>query len=309
MAQVTVDEVLGDAQVLLGDAAGAITQNLLTFYRMAYMELIQMLIKINAQEVTREIYYTLPAYTNVVFPEQLGATDFAEPQQIWERGAVNQVEIATITDGNPISVQLTAPMPDGLGTHIEINNSPAPPTVNRDWYITPTGADTFTLNGSYALGFTSPAAGGNVMFSAQTFQPMQNVDVMPLSQTPALNLVLGSWRWTENAIYVPGSTEDRQLWIQYLANDTAPEVGTIGLCEGRERGFLAYATAARFAMGARQMPVGPGYMLTAYGPKGEADGSGGLLRQLLVPILRQQQQLPRRMEPIRPRRGIAPVIG
>jgi hypothetical protein len=197
----------------------------------------------------------------------------------------------------------------GSDNHVELNGvQGVPGSVNRDWFITITGADTFTLNGSRELGFGS-GTGGTAMWSQQTFQPMINIDTRPGAGQLVINEVLGSWQWNENAIYVPGSTSPRQLWIEYIASTDAPLTGTIGLCQGREKQFLTYATAARFATGVRQMPVGPQYMMAAYGPSGQADGSGGMLRELLAPIWRQQQQLPRRPGLIRPRRGIAPVLG
>lgn len=312
MANCNVDDVLSEAMILLGDENGEVTQQLLTYFGLAYSELVAMLLKLNSQEVQREVYYTLPAYTNVIFPEQLGVQDFAEPQQLWERGAVESVDVVTVTDGTPISVETASPIVLASNNRVELNGVEGVPAwVNRDWFVTITGANTFTLNGSYSTGFTQ-ATTGTVQSSQEQFIPMATIDYRPPGGpgNAAVNQVLGNWRWEDNALYFSGSTEPRQLWIEYLADSTPPAVGEIGLCQGREQQFLAYATAARFAMGARQMPVGPGLMLAAYGPTGEADGKGGLLRQLLAPIWRQQQQLPRRMGLIRPRRGfIAPILG
>jgi hypothetical protein len=312
MANCTVDDVLNEAMILLGDESGEVTQQIVTYFGMAYSELVSMLLKLNAQEATREVYFTLPAYTNVIFPTQLGVEDFAEPQQLWERGAVEEVDIVSVTDGTPVEVETVSPIVLASNNRVELNGVEGVPAwINRDWFVTVTGVNTFTLNGSYSTGFATTAT-GKVMSSQEQFIPMRTIDTRPPGGpgNAAVNQTLGNWRWEENALYFSGSTEPRQLWIEYLADATPPVVGDINLCQGREKQFLAYATAARFAMGARQMPVGPGLMLAAYGPTGEADGKGGLLRQLLAPIWRQQQQLPRRMGLMRPRRGfIAPVLG
>ena len=292
---------------ILGDPSGEITQEIQNDFQTAYGDLMACLIKLNSQEVQREVYFTLPANTNVVFPTSLGVTDFAEPQQIWERGNVQELAIASTTDGTPITVTLAAPGQIGQsGARVELNGiQGVPDWVNRDWFITVIDNLNFTLNGSVTCG--SNGTGGNVMTSVDNWLPMANADIAPLGGAiSAQGNILGSWRWTDNIIYVPGALEPRQLWINYLADETAPVAGVIGLCQGRELNFLSYATAARFAP-KRQLVMGPYCQQTAYGPTGEPDGSGGMLRQLLIPIIKQRQQLPRQQGRYRRRRSFIPV--
>lgn len=304
MADCTVADVLTKAQSVLGDPDGEITQELVDDYGTTYGDLMACLMKISSPEVTREVYYTVPANTGVIDPSSLGVTDFGEPQQMWERGNVSSVNVTGFTDGTPITITLAASV---SSAQIELNGiQGVPDWVNRDWYITPAGGNNYTLNGSVACG--SAGTGGTAMFSADSFIKMFNQDVMPMAGPPVVGSVLGFWRWTNGKIYVPGANEPRQVWIEYLADDTPPASGPIGLCQGRELNFLAYGTAARFAP-KRQIVMGPQIGQWAYGPSGEPDGSGGMLRELLVPIMQQQAQLPMRMGLFRRRRTQFPFIG
>jgi len=307
MADTSVEQVLSLAQDFIGDSNGEITQTLLSYFGVAYSELRNLSLKINAPPIVREAFFVLPAYTNILFPSQLGVSDFAQPQQLWERGAIEGIEVTSVTDGTPIEVTTASPVVLASNNQVQLNGiTGAPSWINRNWFVTLTGANTFTLNGSYQIesgfGTITPGAGENwtAQTSQQKFIPMSTIDYRPPGNT--VTETLGSWWWEDNALNFKGATIPRQIWIEYIADDSAPEVGTIGLYQGRELQFLAMATAARFETSARQMPAGPAHMLAAYGPSGQADGSGGLLRDLIVPTLCQMQQLPRRSGYFRPRR-------
>jgi hypothetical protein len=310
MPDVTVQDVLNDAMSLFGDADGEISQELFNDFQTAYSELMDQLMLIASPEVQREVYYSLPANTNVLFPSQLGVTDFAEPQQIWERGNIQTATIASVTDGTPITVLVTpAVTPAPSDGRVELNGVPSVPAyVNRDWFITATGTPgQFTLNGSITTGAGGVlATAGQVMWSSDDFKKMTSIDVRPPGNVASPS-ELGSWRWTNNAIYFPsGANTARQLWIEYLADESAPPSGTIGLLNGRELKFLSHATAANFCP-KRQMPQGPALTMKAYGPSGQADASGGLLRLLINPVLKQKNQLPKRSGMFRLRRGIVSI--
>src|ERR1044071_6851983 len=297
MSDCTVADVLSDAMVLLGDSAGEITQEIVTFFNVGYADLLNLMLKCGTPEIQREVYFTLPANTNVLFPSQLGVTDFAEPSQIWERGSVSQATVVSTSNTTPITVTTSTAV---SGPRVELNGvSGVPGWVNRDWIITVTGPLTFTLNGSIAPG--AAGTGGTAMWSPETLTPMRQPDVSPPAPDPISADVLGTWKWQQGNLYFPGSSLPRQLWIEYLADDSAPASGVIGIANGRERSFLAHATAARFALGPDQMPIGPTLMNMAYGQNGEPDGSGGLLRSLIVPIIQQTNQRQRRMGLYRPR--------
>jgi hypothetical protein len=311
MADCQVSDVLTSAMSQLGDPDGEITQEIVDDFQTAYSELTDAALKIAAPEITREVYFTLPANTSVLFPVQLGVTDFAEPSQIYERGNVQAVNIVSITDGTPLSV-VTSGAPSPVDGRVEISGatgpSPLPGWVNRDWFITPTGTNTFTLNGSITTGLGGVIANtGTVNWSSDGFVKMNQLDVQPPAAPPALQN-LGAWRWADRFIYFPnGSNQPRQLWIEYLADATPPASGIIGLFNGRELKFLAQATGAHFGP-KRQMPMGPQLAAWAYGPSGQADMTGGSLRELLLPVLKQKNALTRRSGLYRMRRGFVSII-
>jgi hypothetical protein len=311
MADCTVADVLNDAMSLLGDPDGEITQEIANDFATSYTELMDAALLIAAPEIQREVYYTLPANTGVLFPVQLGVTDFAEPSQIYERGSVQSVNIVSITDGTPLTV-VASGTPAPTDGRVEISgatgSSPLPGWVNRDWFITPTGPNTFTLNGSITTGIGGViATTGTVNWSSDGFVKMNQVDVRP-PEAPPTPQNLGVWRWADRFIYFPnGSNQPRQLWIEYLADETPPASGIIGLFNGRELKFLSHATAASFAP-KRQLPMGPQLMAKAYGPSGQADMTGGLCRSLLNPVLKQKNALPRRAGLYRMRRGFVSII-
>lgn len=312
MADVQVSDVLNDSMSLLGDPDGEITQEILADFGTAYTELMDAALLIAAPEIQREVYYTLPANTGVLFPTLLGVNDFAQPSQIYERGNVQSVNIVSITDGTPLTV-VTSALPSPTDGRVEISGAtgpvPLPGYVNRDWFITLTGVpNTFKLNGSIATGIGGVIANaGMVNWSSDGFIKMNQVDVQP-PEAPPTPQNLGVWRWADRFIYFPnGASQPRQLWIEYLADETPPAAGIIGLFNGRELKFLSHATAAHFAP-KRQLPMGPQLAAWAYGPSGQADMTGGLCRSLLNPVLKQKNALPRRSGLFRMRRGFVSII-
>lgn len=303
MADCTVSDVVTGAMSLLADADGEITQEIIDDFKTGYGDMMALAIKLRLPRIKREIYVTLPANQGVLFQSQLGVTDFAEPTRMWERGTVFTTAVTGTTDGTPITVNATA---HGRATNdrVELNGiQGVPDWVNRDWFITVLNANAFTLNGSITCG--ANGTGGTVNFSLDQFVPMNPTDTLP-PNLPAL--ALGSWLWQENALYFTGSLQSRQLWIEYLATDTPPVSGVIGFANGRELNFLKHSTAAHFAP-KRQMPMGPQLMMMAYGPSGEPDGSGGMLRALINPMLMQKQGIPRQPQRYHRRRGQFPSYG
>lgn len=288
---------------VLGDPNGEITQEIFDDFGTAYLDLLQLLMKISSPEVTREVYFTVKANTGVIDPRSLGVVDFAEPTQLWERAPVSSVAVVSLTDGTPISITLASPPPS---SQIELQGIVGVPGwVNRDWWITPTGGNTCTLNGSVTCG--SNGTGGVAMFSNSPFSPMARQDTAPFAGTQQLGSTLGYYVWENGFIYVPACNNDIQVWIEYLINATPPTSGDIGLVEGRELNALAYATAAYFAP-KRAIPQGPQIKMDAFGESGRPNGSGGMFRELIIPILQEQQNTPRRSGKFRPRRTPFPFI-
>jgi len=287
---------------LLADPDGEISQEIFDDFKTCYGELFDLSIKLKLPEIKREVYFTLPANTSVVFPSQLGVVDFSEPTRIWERGGLTTVTVSATVDGTPIKVTTIVPHGRATNDRVELNGiQGVPGWVNRDWLITVVDSLNFTLNGSILAG--APGTGGSVMFSRDRFSAVNPADTMNGGQDP--RQTLGVYLWEEGALWFVGSTEIRQLKIEYLATSDAPPSGVIGYANGRELNFLKYATAARFAP-KRGVIMGPQYKLDAYGPSGEPDGSGGYLRALILPPLLQKQTIVRKPMRYHKRRGMIP---
>jgi hypothetical protein len=106
---------------------------------------------------------------------------------------------------------------------------------------------------------------------------------------------LGSWEWRGDTFYFVAATTDRQLKIEYTASAAAPTSGSIPIDGARL--VLAQLTAAMIA----QSPLGgqpqlaSSYFALAYGPSMTPDASGGSLRLLINPMVKN-------MLPVTPRR-------
>lgn len=107
------------------------------------------------------------------------------------------------------------------------------------------------------------------------------------------------WLWRGDTFYFVGSTESRFLRVTYTASGNPPQAGSVGIDDARD--FLAYRTAS-LAGRTRDEERSEQFRLDALGPRLQADGSGGLLFQLLNPMILKMQSLPRRRQPFRPRR-------
>jgi hypothetical protein len=304
MSDCSVQDVLTGAMSLLGDPSGEISQEIIDDFNTAYSEMVDLAIKCQVQQIKREVYYTLPANTNVLFPDQqLGVTDFDEPARLWERSIGSTIAVQSTTDGTPIQVNATA---HGFnsGQRVELNSILGVPAwVNRDWYITVLNPNAFTLNGSILAG--ANGTGGTAMYSADNFVPMKLVSTIPSNQNPQ-NIALGVYYFEDNILYFPGSLEARQLWIEYYAGEDPPPSGIIGFANGRELNFLKNATAAHFAP-KRQIAQGAQCRMDAYGDSGIADGGGGMLRALIVPMMHQKNARTMKPRPYRPRRPQFPT--
>lgn len=302
MSDITVQDVLTGAMSLIGDADGEISQEIVDDYQTAYGNVMALALKLGLPQIQREVYYTLPANTGALFASQLGVNDFSEPVRIWERGGLTTVAITGTADGaQNIVVQTTTGHGRTTGDRVELNNiTLVPGWVNRDWLITVTDATHFQLNGSIPCGVSG--VGGTMMFSRERFSP---VDLVGSIGSQELRQTLGQYQWQNNAIWFTGSNQVRQLWIEYLATSDAPLSGVIGFANGNELNYLKHATAAHFAP-KRQMPQGPQLKMDAYGSSGEPDGGGGLLRSLILPMLKQRQGMVLAPRPFRRRRGLIP---
>lgn len=113
---------------------------------------------------------------------------------------------------------------------------------------------------------------------------------------------LVEWKWEGDTFYFIGATGARLLKIEYTMSGVAPTTGTIAIDNSRT--ILGYITAALIA----QSPLGGQPQMAAllfrqaYGPSMEPDGTGGVLRHFLNPMVKEQQKRPIVFPPFRRRR-------
>jgi hypothetical protein len=133
--------------------------------------------------------------------------------------------------------------------------------------------------------------------SSENYIAMTPVDELP--QITA-ETALRWWKWEGDTFYFIGSGSSRQLKIEYIQSGAAPTSGSIGFDNCRN--FLATRTASLMA-GIRGMPQEADRLtVLALGPSREADGSGGQLRTLVLPLLHEKQNRSKRPGTFRPRR-------
>lgn len=106
------------------------------------------------------------------------------------------------------------------------------------------------------------------------------------------------WKWEQDTFYFIGSPSARLLKFEYSASSTPPAIGATVSVDGC-KDFLAVRTASLIAP-TRGMPdLGMDLTRKALGPSMEPDGTGGLLRQLVNPMLKEKQKRPARPQPYR----------
>lgn len=297
MSDTTVSQIFGDACALLGDSDAEVFTDfvLQSPFALAYREMFDCLQANELPTAKREAFVALPSYTNVLIPAAYGITDMDEPLSLQERGSLTTKTITGISNTTPISVTCVA---HGLGSNTEVTISEvtAPPTVNQKWYITRTGADTFTLNGSTASG--AYGAGGKVVTSPEEFCDMTIGE--PPQGEPSDSLWM--WKWQGGAIRFRPANNARQVRITYMASGEAPISGNIGIDDARS--FLAQRTASLAAPMRGMSERAAELTRDALGPSGQPDATGGSLRGLILPKVNAKQQFQSRPQSFRPRRNV-----
>jgi hypothetical protein len=115
---------------------------------------------------------------------------------------------------------------------------------------------------------------------------------------------LGFWKWEGDTFYFPSATSNRQIKIEYSSSGAAPTSGNIPIDNART--VLGFLTAAYLAESpiCGQPSLAATLRRNAYGPTMEPDGTGGALRLLLNPMVKEKQKrgvVPPRFRPRRPR--------
>lgn len=297
MPGATVEQVCFDAAAALGEREAEIfnTDALLPHFRNAYSDLWNLMMKWGLQKPKRTAYAILAANYNILDPEDAGISDFGEPLELRECGSITTVSITSITNAAPRVVTATAHGVVAGAPLIIVASSRG--EVNRQWYGTVLTDDTFSLNGSKATGAVT---GGTLVRGSFDWEQMDSKDWLD-SREPDSRLRY--WQWTDDVFTFVGATEQRLIEIRYINSGAAPESGDIGIDAATP--FLATATAAYaaspYGMPQRAMEL----KQEAFGPSGQADGTGGKLRDLCLPMLQEKQNRKKQAAPIRYRKVFA----
>ncbi len=278
----TLLEVMNTARSMLqgGDTSAAIgfsNTQMQQFFNIAYPELWQIMAQVQTPRVRREFFHYLPAYTTLFDPFAIGIDDFAEPEMMEERGNVTTLTITTTTDTTPIRVATSGT--GGLATNSSVQIADVADTTAPwgMWYMTYLSPTLFSLNGSTAPG--TAGAGGKVMWSNDRFIPMAPVRDLPYNQP--ISAYLRMWRWQDSKLNFLGATQPVQIHITYWASAVPPTNVNTELGIDDCMAFLATRVASLAAESRGWYTMADRLTQRALGPKGEADGSGGLLRTFL----------------------------
>jgi hypothetical protein len=190
----------------------------------------------------------LPPNTTVLLPTVYGISDFSEPELIEERSAGPTIAIASTDMSTPINVTCSAPHnlgPNGSMTEGAISGVASSFAPWGNWFVTVTGATTFSLNGSGSDG----VAGTGGAFYPGSQVPF--TEVFPTDMVGALDGspagTLDTYLWSNNRLQFRGATSAIQLRITYYASGSAPTNPNYTIPIDNCRDFLATATASQAA--------------------------------------------------------------
>lgn len=298
----TMTNCLDAARFYLGDdqtSGGEVfTNTVLTQpFNMAYRELFRTLEGLAIPRVQRSAYYNLPAFTSFLSPATANIADMGEVQILEERGGVTSVAISNAVAGAGFVTITTATHSYTTGDSIVIFGVGGMTGVAGIWGVTVVDATNFKLNG--AVGVGAYTSGGTASKSGEQFTevvgPRRLVD--SVGQVGAL----GIYDWYEDSFHFPVCNAIRELRITYISS--AATIAAVGDTTGVDDSldFLAIRTAglAASSRGARDRAAELNLM--AIGPSGQADGSGGILRELVVTAVRALQANPVQRPPFRQR--------
>jgi hypothetical protein len=294
-------QVLQTVQFHLGDEQGQIFnyQILEQPFQLAYRELARVMVNLAIPRVLTERYYDLPANTSVLDPATAGITDFREPERLEERAVQASVAISNAVAGpGYVTITTAAPHPFNTGDLAVLWGLGGMNGINGIFAVTKIDALNFQANGVTVTGLYT--AGGTASKSAEGFQPLTSRDhIEDLSLTGASTL--GEYCWRDGRFWFIPNAGVRELRIMYVssASIVVKLNDTTGWDDSLD--FLSLRTAA-YAAASRGAPQrAQALNLMALGPNMQADGSGGVLHDLVVAGVRALQATPTRRPPFRQR--------
>lgn len=284
---------LGDDQTAGGEV---FTNTILTQpFNAAYRELFRALQGLANPRVQRTLYYDLPAYTDYLAPSTAGIADFGEIEVLEERGGVTSVAITNAVAGSGFITITATSHGFTTGDPIVIFGVGGLAGTGGIWGITVSDANTFKING--AIGTGSYTSGGTASKSGERFAEV--VGPRRLVDTVGGSGSLGAYDWFEDAFHFPICTGVRELRITYISS--AGTIATVNDTTGVDDSldFLAIRTAGLAASSRGARDRANELNVLAVGPNGQADGTGGILRELVAAGVRALQANPTRRPPFR----------
>lgn len=298
MANTTVDDVFNDAAALLGDEALDIYQPsvLRPAFKRAYGDLTKLFVKWGLSLPKRTAYLILPAYTSIAAPADFGIEDMGEPIDLAERQPEITVDVTSIDNGQPR--QVTTSGAHGLASNTAVTlGAVFPASLGGQYFITSTGANSLSLNGTRTG--EEYIGGGVLSQSSHRFIAVTLVEEVTGEPGPSLTF----YSYNGETFQFRGSNRAVELKLDYLSSGAAPSSGDIAIDGSYD--FLVTATAAYAGPLRGQGDRGRELKAEAFGPSMEADGSGGKLRDFVLPMLQTKNHRPRRPGTFRPRKNHA----
>lgn len=298
----TKQNVMDAARFYLADdqvAGGEVFTNTILEapFQMSYRELFRAMQGLANPRVVREAYYDLPVNTGYLSPATAFITDMGEVESVEERGALTSVSITGATAGSGFVTIAATAHPFATGNVAVVFGVTGMTGLTGQWGVTKVDANSFKING--AVGIGAYVSGGTATLSTDSFTPM--VPVERITDSTGATDTLGIFAWFEDAFHFPICTTIRELRIVYLssASTVVGASDTTGVDDSLD--FLAIRTAglAASSRGARDR-AGELNMM-ALGQNGQADGTGGILRELIAVAVRALQANPVRRPPFRQR--------
>lgn len=306
---VTVLDVLNDVRSHLSDTGADVFTNaeLLPRLQMAYREFYRAMEGVQKPVIQREAFYNLPAHTSLLYPSTMGVTDMDEPLLVEERGNLNEHTVTGCTIVSSTASVSTAPVAHGFatGNQVVLYGLGGVTGLSGLFTVTVTSPTAFTVNGAIAAGTYS--SGGSASTSTEQFQQMDNFvrlqDVLITEQSSLLK-----WSWWDDAFHFPPANQVRQIRVVYVSSGTAPTATTDSITPDEARDYLSFRAAGLTASAHGADQKAREMNLEALGPTGQADASGGILRQILLIGIRSMQRNQYRRPPFRgPRASVQQV--
>ncbi len=286
-----VRAILGDTKLAAGEVY--LDTILQPHYQFAYSELFRALQSAQSPRVRQENYYNVPPDTGYLNPATAFITNLGELESVEERGSITSWAVSSFTPGAGLAtVGTSTPTTLAAGNQaVLFGLTGVTDDANGIWTVTPNNSTSIKLDGCVATVSGTPT-GGTLSFSNEVFLPMtpQNrIDWVASAPTSTFKY----YAWEGDVLRFPPASGVIQLRIVYTVSGNAPIVTTYSTGIDDCLGFLSYRVAGLASLSRGMVQRADAYRNMSVGPNWESSQMpGGILQQLLLPSIRNQQRLP-----------------